>query len=106
MVRSDFKEYDDGRYYHLCKEMSSHRTSPSKRVYVEIENGEVTSFSYGDIGSADRINFCPHCGAPKECIKKFAENSLSEILVTQDKKERSKAYPQIKREFLEKYNDD
>jgi len=105
VVRSEFKEDDDGKYYHLCKEMSSHTTLPSKRVYVEIENGEVTSFSYGDIGAADRINFCPHCGAPKESIKKFAENSLSEILVTQDSLDRDKTYPEIKREFLERSKD-
>jgi len=99
------REYDDGKYYHLCTEMSSHRTSPSKRVYVEIENGEVTSFSYGDIGAADRINFCPHCGAPKESVKMFAENRVGEILVTQDKEERSKGYFQIEREFLERSKD-
>jgi len=102
----DKEEISDGQYYHLCNEMRSHRTLPAKRVYVEIENGEVSSLSYGDIGSADSINFCPHCGSPKKSIKMFAENSVAEILVTQDKEKRSKAYPQIKREFLERYKDD
>jgi len=103
MVLRVLEEYDDGKYYHLCNEMTSHRTLPAKRVYVEIENGKVTSFSYGNIGSADRINFCPHCGAPKKSVKMFAENRVGEILVTQDKEKRSKSYPQIKREFLERF---
>ena len=99
----DKEEISDGQYYHLCKEMSNHFSLPSKRVYVQIKHGDVTSLSYGDIGSADRINFCPHCGTPKKAMKNFAENRLAETLVTQDEDERSKVYPKIKREFLERF---